>query len=137
MTGGRRPPQPTPPSWLDTLPVADWVNMEEGYYLIAASVRVSSTRRQDNIIVYAKPSDGSVILAVIYVGETVRRGLYYSEAQDSFAYNYQWGAYSGSTIANHINSVLGSTFAGANPIQVAEVEITKDDILGKLVPAEP
>lgn len=137
MTGGRRPPQPTPPSWLDTLPVADWDNMEEGYYLIAASVRVSNTRYLNNIIVYATPSAGSVSLAVIYVGENVRRGLYYDEARDDFSYDYQWGDYSGTTIANHINSVLGSTFAGTNPIRVAEVEITKDDILGKLVPAEP
>lgn len=111
--------------------------MEEGYYLIRARVRVSNTRSLNNIIVYATPGASSVSLAVIYVGETVRRGLYYSEALDCFEYNYQWGDYSGSTIANHINSVLGSTFAGANPIQVAEVEITKDDILGKLVPAEP
>lgn len=111
--------------------------MVEGYYLIAANVKVSNTRYLGNIIVFATPGENSVSLAVIYVGEAAFHGLYYNESNDRFSYGYQWSNYSPTTIANHINSALGSTFTGSSAIQVAEVVITKDDILGKLVPAEP
>lgn len=117
--------------------VADWANMEEGYYLVAANVLVNNNRRLDNIIVFATPGENSVSLAVIYVGEAALHGLYYRKSDDSFVFNYAWGNYSATTIANHINEALGSSFVGSAAIRTAEVDITKDDILGKLVPAEP
>lgn len=111
--------------------------MSSGYYLIAAPLQVTSSRYQDNVIVFAKPGTDSVSLSIIYVGTSGFRGLYYDADSDEFAFNLIWQEYSPSTVARHINSALGSNFAGGEIMRIGSVDITKDDILGKLVPAEP
>lgn len=91
----------------------------------------------DNLIVQIDGSTSPAGVALIYIGEEERYGLYYDAALDDFAYNINFGTYSSPTIAAHINDALGTSFVGVAAKRLAEMSVTKDDILGKLIPVEP
>lgn len=100
-------------------------------------MQIGASRYLEDVIVRIDSSMSPAGVALVYIGETGTHGLYYDKDIDDFAYNLNFGQYSSSTIASHINAALGTSFAGLAPDRSEEVPVTKDDILGKLIPVEP
>ena len=83
------------------------------------------------MLIQVSTVEGAKACNILYAADLYRHGWYY---EDGFKKDKQFGTYSGSTIARHINQSLGTAFMGISPITMSDDEVNRELIIGKIEP---